>query len=218
MTEKYLRVTTHEAKRLEELLGWLRAYAKTGTVYEEFAQRMAGLLSELAKREFFVEDPSWTSRLRRSPEDLKIVTQALLELMTDDIEYEFSDDEWNHLEDILGKLDPEALAKIREEDSDEGLGYLQVENPPVNPRTQIEKNRARILNGNYVARLQEWCQAGKIKLPDYSYTMTGEPHAPEFTCRCVLLGEACEATGGNKKAAKQAVAKVMLDHVEGVSA
>jgi ribonuclease-3 len=58
-------------------------------------------------------------------------------------------------------------------------------------------------------RLQEWLQARKIAVPEYSVTaITGEAHAQTFTveCRIPALGIAAIGTGTSRRAAEQAAA------------
>ena len=58
-------------------------------------------------------------------------------------------------------------------------------------------------------RLQEWLQARKIALPEYSVTaVTGEAHAQTFTVECSIpsLGIAAIGTGGSRRSAEQAAA------------
>jgi ribonuclease-3 len=58
-------------------------------------------------------------------------------------------------------------------------------------------------------RLQEWLQARKIAVPEYSVTaVTGEAHAQTFTveCRLPALAIAAIGTGTSRRAAEQAAA------------
>ena len=63
--------------------------------------------------------------------------------------------------------------------------------------------------------LQEWAQAARKPLPSYSVTnRDGPDHAPRFTVKVQLSGEASESgEGTNKRAAEQAAAETMLSRL-----
>jgi len=65
---------------------------------------------------------------------------------------------------------------------------------------------------NAVAVLQEYAQAGKQDLPEYTYTRAGGPdHMPLFTCTCTYQGVPLTSLpDGNKKAAKKEAAGLVL--------
>jgi ribonuclease-3 len=58
-------------------------------------------------------------------------------------------------------------------------------------------------------RLQEWLQARRVAVPDYSViAVAGEAHAQTFTveCRIAALGVATRGEGNSRRAAEQAAA------------
>ena len=65
-------------------------------------------------------------------------------------------------------------------------------------------------------RLQEWLQARKLPVPDYSVTeTTGEAHAQRFgvECRIPALGIATHGSGSSRRAAEQDAAAQAFDIV-----
>jgi len=75
--------------------------------------------------------------------------------------------------------------------------------------TDLDKLDPAALSKDPKTRLQEWLQARKIAVPDYSVTaVTGEAHAQTFTveCRIPALGIAAIGTGTSRRAAEQAAA------------
>jgi ribonuclease-3 len=58
-------------------------------------------------------------------------------------------------------------------------------------------------------RLQEWLQARRVAVPDYSViAITGEAHAQTFAveCRIAALGVATRGEGNSRRTAEQAAA------------
>ena len=75
--------------------------------------------------------------------------------------------------------------------------------------TELDKLDPAALSKDPKTRLQEWLQARKIAVPEYSVTaVTGEAHAQTFTveCRIPALGIAAIGTGTSRRAAEQAAA------------
>ena len=76
-------------------------------------------------------------------------------------------------------------------------------------RADLAKLDPAALSKDPKTRLQEWLQARKIAVPEYSVTaVTGEAHAQTFTveCRIPALGIAAIGTGTSRRAAEQAAA------------
>jgi ribonuclease III len=66
-----------------------------------------------------------------------------------------------------------------------------------------------VLSKDPKTRLQEWLQARKIAVPEYSVTaVTGDAHAQTFTveCRIAALGIATLGAAGSRRAAEQVAA------------
>jgi len=64
---------------------------------------------------------------------------------------------------------------------------------------------------NPIAALQEHCQALGRELPAYEDVgVSGPPHNPRFTVRCLALGGTADATAPSKKEAKKAAAANLL--------
>jgi len=64
--------------------------------------------------------------------------------------------------------------------------------------------------------LQEWLQARKMKLPAYRVVATtGEAHKQTFDVECAVLetGHAERGIGASRRAAEQAAAAAMLQHL-----
>jgi ribonuclease-3 len=63
--------------------------------------------------------------------------------------------------------------------------------------------------------LQEWTQANSLGLPVYEVLdRSGPPHDPIFVIGLKIKGyPALQATGPSKRKAEQAVAKIMLNHI-----
>jgi len=75
--------------------------------------------------------------------------------------------------------------------------------------TDLAKLDPAALSKDPKTRLQEWLQARKIAVPEYSVTaVTGEAHAQTFTveCRIPALAIAAIGTGTSRRAAEQAAA------------
>ena len=75
--------------------------------------------------------------------------------------------------------------------------------------TDLDKLDPAALSKDPKTRLQEWLQARKIAVPEYSViAVTGEAHAQTFTveCRIPALGIAALGTGTSRRAAEQAAA------------
>jgi ribonuclease-3 len=75
--------------------------------------------------------------------------------------------------------------------------------------TDLDKLDPAALSKDPKTRLQEWLQARKIAVPEYSVTaVTGEAHAQTFTdeCRIPALAIVAIGTGKSRRAAEQAAA------------
>lgn len=65
-------------------------------------------------------------------------------------------------------------------------------------------------------RLQEWLQAQRRPLPEYSVeAIGGDPHAQTFLVRCSLIDAdlSTRAEGGTRRRAEQAAAEAMLERI-----
>lgn len=65
-------------------------------------------------------------------------------------------------------------------------------------------------------QLQEWLQAKKLPLPEYSVlSIEGESHEQTFkvSCKIELLDEAVEAQGSSRRRAEQAAAEIVLEKI-----
>jgi ribonuclease-3 len=62
--------------------------------------------------------------------------------------------------------------------------------------------------------LQEWAQGRGMPLPDYQViSCDGPPHAPIFVISVSVDGRTGTGTAGNKRAAEQAAAILLLEHL-----
>lgn len=72
-------------------------------------------------------------------------------------------------------------------------------------------------NRDPISALQEWSQAMGLAMPEYTFDMSGPPHAPVVTCTCSTHGVTAAGRGSKKQDAKRSAASAVIAQLRGQS-
>ena len=79
------------------------------------------------------------------------------------------------------------------------------------PALKKPKGVAPVAEGREpVGALHEWCQGNGATMPEYTFEMSGPPHAPKVECTARVSDHSASGEGASKQEAKRAAAKALL--------